>query len=123
MKINYKECNKVETNEVRQKFLKRYKAETFQISKHQKEVDRFFPHKFENLQVAMDGIIFYTNNEILQRERLSNSYKVKSEEKIEKDKNSSNDIEKINENIKMLEKVYAEYKQNINKRKIEDKEI
>ena len=43
--------------------------------------------------------------------------------KIEREKNSSNDLEKINENIKILEKAYAEYKQNINKRKIEDKEI
>lgn len=254
MKINYKGCNNMETNEARQEFMKKYKVEDLQISKYPKEIDRFFTHEFENKQGAMDGIIFYTNHEIHQRDGLSSSYKIKAEDKIERltknalkncmhffrfterldnssieydsknikngnkvykqidlkklkqiiqnrideliknqkikitkaglyytreeeayykrayayqtnlqehnsawwtedlfsaikylreleksdennyydtwmhckierEKNSSNDLEKINENIKILEKAYAEYKQNINKRKIEDKEI
>lgn len=72
----------MKTNESRREFMTKYKVENIQILKYEKEIDRFFTHKFENIQGAIDGIIFYTNHEIHQREGLSNSYKIKSEEKI-----------------------------------------
>jgi len=74
----------VKTNEVRQEFMKRYKVEDLYISKYLREIDRFFTHEFDNIQGALDGIIFYTNHEIQQKERLSSSYKIKSEDKIKK---------------------------------------
>lgn len=74
----------MKTNEVRQEFMKRYKVEDLYISKYLREIDRFFTHEFDNIQGALDGIIFYTNHEIQQKERLSSSYKIKSEDKIKK---------------------------------------
>lgn len=84
MKMKYKGCNKMSTNEIRIEFMKKYKVEDLAISKYPKEIDRFFTHEFENIQDAIDGIIFYTNHEIQQGERLVNSYKIKSEDKIQK---------------------------------------
>lgn len=69
-------------NETRQEFMEKYKVENLQVSKYPKEIDRFFTHKFENIKGAVDGIIFYTNHEIQQKERLSSSYKIKSEDKV-----------------------------------------
>lgn len=74
----------MKTNEVRQEFMKRYKVEDLYISKYSREIDRFFTHEFDNRQGALDGIIFYTNHEIQQKERLSNSYKIKAEDKIKR---------------------------------------
>ena len=82
--MKYKGCNNMSTNEIRQEFVKKYKVEDLYISKYPKEIDRFFTHEFENVQDAMDGIIFHTNHEIQQREGLSNSYEIESEDKIKR---------------------------------------
>lgn len=82
MKINYKGCNNVGINEDRQEFIKKYKVENLYVSKYPKEIDRFFTHEFENIQGAIDGIIFHTNYEIQQRQGLAKSYKIGPEDKI-----------------------------------------
>lgn len=74
----------METKEARQEFIKKYKVENLYVTKYKKEIDRFFTHEFENIQGAMDGLIFYTNDEIQRREGLANSYKIKTEDKIKK---------------------------------------
>lgn len=74
----------MEKNKTREEFIKKYKVEGINISKYPQEIDRFFTHKFENMQGALDGIIFYTNYEIHQKERLSDAYKMTTEEKIKR---------------------------------------
>lgn len=130
----------METNMARQEFMKKYKIENVQISKYPKEIDRFFAHKFENIEGAMDGIIFYTNHEIHQKENLSNAYKIKSEDQIKRLTNSTlkncmhffrfteildnanieNDCENIKNGNRVYKQVNCEYLQEIVQNRIDE---
>lgn len=73
-------------NEIRQEFIKKYKykVEGIKLWEYPPNIDRFFTHEFENMQDAINGIIFYTNHDIHQKEALLNNHKIKTEIKIKK---------------------------------------
>ncbi|MFR2787928.1 MAG: hypothetical protein ACLTPN_03805 [Clostridia bacterium] len=70
------------TNEIRQEFMKKYKVEGIKLWEYPPSIDRFFTHEFENMQDAINGIIFYTNHDIHQKEALLNTHKIETEIKI-----------------------------------------
>lgn len=82
VKIKYKGCNNMSTNEIRQEFMKKYKVEGIKLWEYPPSIDRFFTHEFENMQDAINGIIFYTNHDIHHKEALLNTYKIETEIKI-----------------------------------------
>lgn len=72
------------TNSDRKEFIERYRVEPIVLYKYPKEIYRFFTHKFENMLTALDGIIFYSNNEIHTEDELKFQYKISEKEKINK---------------------------------------
>lgn len=84
MKIESKGCNNMSTNEIRQKFMQKYKVKGIKMWEYPPKIDRFFTYDFENMQDAIDGIIFYTNHEIHKEEVDINSYRIETETKINK---------------------------------------
>ena len=72
------------TNRDRKEFVEKYRVDPITLSKYPKEIYRFFTHKFEDMLTALDGIIFYSNNEIHSEDELKFQYKIDEKEKINK---------------------------------------